>query len=842
MKEYSHNYFQLAFNMSPLPSLILEKEKGGSFIIREANHSYLRLIEGVADDVIGISFADLIFNSRFVFQEPELLKSAPDKVTGTNNSDKLIQRVKRRDNGEYRFWLIETQSLPADAANNAVFVLQTVTDITESIMAGEIRQEGGVNDSKNPGKASLHTHPDAVFSIDLQGRFLRANDSLLKLAECGEDDILSTSFLLFIVPEEQEIALDLFNTALKGEVIHFEINTITSKGNRKHLAVTNIPMVVNGTVAGVYVLAKDITVEYLVRQELAEEQRQREASVNRMYEALDSITDGFISLDYNWIITYWNSASERIFGINREDLIGKNLWDVYPPSKHQDFYSAYQKALYEKVVVRFSTYSARFNKHFDVSVYPSDEGLSIYFHDYSEKVEIEKKIRESAEKYDLISKATSDAVWDFDFAADSVTWNKGVKEIFGYSDQVTSFQWWGDHIHPEDAPEVINSIKKLIASRASFWQKEYRFRCNDGTYRYVLDRGFLMLNDQDEVVRIIGSMQDISRIREKERELQESLLLYKLVTNVTSDAIYEWDLNTNKIQWNESIGPLFGYDKSDDPSLEYWWVDKMHPQDLEKVHAVLMDAIEHKLDRLKREYRFRCSDGKYKFIKDSCTIIYQDEKAVKIIGAIKDINDLKRANAENERLVNLINKVNNLIIISDPDMRILWVNEAFVSHCGYSREEVYGKTPMELLHGEETNAETVALLKAQLGRGQSFSGELVNYTKNGEKYWIHLNCTPVFDEDDGFKGFVAVSNVITERKEREGRLQKQTAALRNIAWLSSHEVRKPAANILGILALLRHADMQEEVNEYVGLLEQAAEELDRIVRDISRKINSIEIE
>lgn len=709
------DYFQLAFSRSPVPSVILQRNNNGELIITEVNASYLRLVRRFKEDLIGFNYNTILHHPQFTFQDSASLQNAIEKIVGTNCSSKIIQRVKFVDCDEEKFWHIETRSIEEVPASTTPFVLQTVTDITGSIMAGELNMATHDEQAEESTGLLLHSHPDAVFTLDVEGRFLRANRNLLKLAECGEEEISSMSFIPFVIPEERTMASEIFKTALKGEVINFEINTVTAKGNKKHLHVTNIPMVIQGEVAGVYVIAKDMTAEYIIRQQLQEEQQRREELINRTYKIWDSITDGFISLDRNWTISYWNKAAEKMFKIDRQSLIGRCLWDVFTPPNHPEFHSAYQKALHENVIVRFSTYSPRFNKHFDVNVYPSEEGLSVYFHDNSEKIETEKKVKESDEKYDIISKAIS-------------------------------------------------------------------------------------------------------------------------------DAIYDWDFKTGCIRWNESIGPIFGYDASEDSSTEQWWVDKMHPKDFEKVNQEMHEAIKNQQSILKREYRFRCSDGKYKFIKDSCIIIYQNGMAVRITGAIKDIDDLKRINAENKRLADLINKVNSLIVISDQEMRILWVNEAFETCSGYSRAEVYGKRTTDVLHGKETNKKTVTRIKTLLAKGQSFSGEILNYSKSGEKYWIDLNCTPVFDEEEGLKGFVAVSNVITERKEREESLRKQTAALRHIAWLSSHEIRKPVANILGILNLFPRENTECESSEYVWLLEQATEELDMIVRDISQKINRIEVE
>lgn len=121
-------------------------------------------------------------------------------------------------------------------------------------------------------------------------------------------------------------------------------------------------------------------------------------------------------------------------------------------------------------------------------------------------------LEEINQRYQYVTKATFDAVWDWDIVNDVIIWGEGVSEIFGYTlhelkQDITS---WTDHIHPEDQGDVIQSIDSFIKGNETIWQSEYRYLKADGTYAIVQDRGYAVRDNKGRVTRIVGAMQDIT--------------------------------------------------------------------------------------------------------------------------------------------------------------------------------------------------------------------------------------------------------------------------------------------------------------------------------------------
>jgi two-component system sensor histidine kinase UhpB len=102
-------------------------------------------------------------------------------------------------------------------------------------------------------------------------------------------------------------------------------------------------------------------------------------------------------------------------------------------------------------------------------------------------------------------------------------WNKAVIHLFGYKESEIgkTTEWWYSKIHPEDKDRVISKMHHHIEQGIEKWQDEYRFVKADGTYKFVLDRGFILLNDEQKPYRMIGAMMDITERRKLEAELAE---------------------------------------------------------------------------------------------------------------------------------------------------------------------------------------------------------------------------------------------------------------------------------------------------------------------------------
>lgn len=174
-----------------------------------------------------------------------------------------------------------------------------------------------------------------------------------------------------------------------------------------------------------------------------------------------------------------------------------------------------------------------------------------------------EELFKSNERYDIVAKATSDTIWDWDLKTNKFIFNKGILGIFGYKGSAVgdTIQWWFDKIHPEDSLKMSVKVYSYIEQKTEKWQDYYRFLCADGSYKYVYDRGFLVMDEHKNVIRVIGAMQDITKLKEEEQRLR----LLETVITQTKDAIIITESESNArgipkiIYVNPAFTKLTGY-------------------------------------------------------------------------------------------------------------------------------------------------------------------------------------------------------------------------------------------------------------------------------------------
>ncbi len=181
-----------------------------------------------------------------------------------------------------------------------------------------------------------------------------------------------------------------------------------------------------------------------------------------------------------------------------------------------------------------------------------------------ERRKIALKLRESVNRYNNVSKATSDAIWDYDFSIQQTfIVGQGYKKLFGYDivDAYAPKEFWESKLHPAEKEEVAKQLATIIANPSNEQGSlEYRFQRADGSYAYVLDR-FFVIHENGKPIRTIGAMQDISRLKNEQQQLK---LLSSVITNA-NDSVIITDANIQHNDWpkivyaNNAFSKMSGY-------------------------------------------------------------------------------------------------------------------------------------------------------------------------------------------------------------------------------------------------------------------------------------------
>jgi PAS domain S-box-containing protein len=248
---------------------------------------------------------------------------------------------------------------------------------------------------------------------------------------------------------------------------------------------------------------------------------------------------------YHWdVATNRVDRSEelyRIFGLSSDEF--ESTFDGYLARVHADDRAATQRAIetafaarspfsFEERIVRPDG-SVRW-LHSQGRWICDDANLPVTLvgicQDITERKQVEDQLRRSDERFQIVARATNDAIWDWDISTDSLWWNQGITTLFGYPAVEVRPQasWRSDRIHPDDSARVTAELRAVMETRAQVWSGEYRFRRADGSYAETYDRGYVMYDSSMQPARMLGAMSDISE-RKRAVEILEDRVAARTV-------------------------------------------------------------------------------------------------------------------------------------------------------------------------------------------------------------------------------------------------------------------------------------------------------------------------
>jgi PAS domain S-box-containing protein len=157
---------------------------------------------------------------------------------------------------------------------------------------------------------------------------------------------------------------------------------------------------------------------------------------------------------------------------------------------------------------------------------------------YARKFRAEHELEQVRSRYELAVRAASDVIWEREAGSEMLTLSDGLEPAFGYNpDQERSFEWWIDHIHPEDREVIHVDLQETLAQQREEFSAEYRFRRADGSYAYVLDQGCVVYDGAGEPIRLVGAIRDISDRHARKQALQRKIDRLEGFTSVVSHDI-----------------------------------------------------------------------------------------------------------------------------------------------------------------------------------------------------------------------------------------------------------------------------------------------------------------
>lgn len=236
-----------------------------------------------------------------------------------------------------------------------------------------------------------------------------------------------------------------------------------------------------------------------------------------------------------------NDAAIKHYGYSKKEFLSMTIMDIKPKEDETTFL----KRIEETKTASRKYLSRHIKKdggiiYVEISAHTVEDSASntmlVVAQDITAKLKSEEDLKKSNERFVLASRATSDAIYDWDLVTDELHWGEGLQKLFGFHPKEVPVLSWEKQLHPNDKTRVCNSLHNaLYYSQDEFWKEEYRFAKADGSFRHVLDRGFIMRDQDQKPVRMIGSMQDITERKYSEQILSLERSVFEMSNNSNAD-------------------------------------------------------------------------------------------------------------------------------------------------------------------------------------------------------------------------------------------------------------------------------------------------------------------
>ncbi len=244
--------------------------------------------------------------------------------------------------------------------------------------------ERALRNSQDKYRRYIDNAPDGFFVIDLEGRFLDFNDAMSSITGYRTEELFDRTLFDLISSDVTTEAIDRFKQSLFDSEINVELAFTKKDGSDFDLSI-DVLGISEDRLTG---FCRDVTERNIAKRVRRESQRQK-------LNILESITDAFIAFSRDWCFTYLNQKAEELLRRSRDDLIGNNVWQVFPEFSGTNFDHKLHEALENQTPVEFIQYYLQFNTWFEIQSYPYEEGLSVYFRNITTRIQAEEELRKA---------------------------------------------------------------------------------------------------------------------------------------------------------------------------------------------------------------------------------------------------------------------------------------------------------------------------------------------------------------------------------------------------------------------------------------------------------------
>lgn len=451
--------------------------------------------------------------------------------------------------------------------------------------------------------------------------------------------------------------------------------------------------------------------------------------------------------------------------------------------------------------------------------------------------------------------------WEWDPSVNEITWSEQMYHIYGYGEErfPVNIEKATERMSPQDAEKITGRMRKNIAQAKELFKEkgqtehdnapfEYSVLLPDGSEKILQGAGKLILDNNGEILKVIGTVQDITSRKKSENKIKTINKQLNEAQQIARLGSWEWNVVKNELSWSQNMFNIYEVNSEDGINYEKF-ISLVHPDDRRHMEELIASSIKNK--RFEDFYhRIITPAGNMKILHGRGELIFNKEgQVVKMVGTAQDVTIEKMMEDKlietnetleqrNKFVEKLINSSLDVVIVVDSELRFITVNkkaESLIS--SYYPHELIGKKITEInpiLEDSETYSD---ILKA-------FRGDIVIRDKVksiiSENYYEH-NYIPLQHASGEVYAVMIISHDITENIRQIEELKKLNEADKlksDFIKMASHELKTPVTSIKGYVQLLLTA-LKEEKNLSPLLVKSSLISIDKQITRLTRLMSEL---
>ncbi len=315
---------------------------------------------------------------------------------------------------------------------------------------------------------------------------------------------------------------------------------------------------------------------------------ERRKASQQTINLLERITDAFVSLDSNWYYTYVNKKAAQMFGKQQNEMIGKHIWTEFPDGIDQPFYHAYHEAVKTQNPIQLEEYYAPWGRWYENRIYPSPEGLSIFFQDITKRKQTEQKLLDSEHKFRTLTESV--AVGIFIYQNNQFRYvNPRAETLSGYTHNELLSMGFLDIIHPDFQQEIkMRMIRRMQGLDTSTAGYETKIIIKDGSSKWLYITTATI--EYEGEMAGLGTAYDITEQKQAEQALQENERYNRMLFESSPIGLALCKMDGTLVDINQAFADILGRSIEDTLQLPYWAITPEKYADQEQAQLAVLNA------------------------------------------------------------------------------------------------------------------------------------------------------------------------------------------------------------------------------------------------------------